>query len=98
MDSDLITPSESLHLHEIISFKVLCATKSSAMKTLVKDEELKKLMEQDVAVSKEHLEDLKKLIIDSPFLVDDDEEEEEDDDDDLEDEEDDIEVDNEENL
>lgn len=74
MDEELITPVESLHLHEIIGFKVLCATKSSAMKTLVKDEKLKKLMDQDVTISKEHLEDLKKLIIDSPFLIDDEDE------------------------
>jgi len=73
MESDLITPIESLQLHEIIMFKVLCATKSSTMTTLVKDEDLKKMMEQDVLISKEHLEELRNLIINSPFFVDDDE-------------------------
>jgi similar to spore coat protein len=53
---------ESLDLHEIIMFKVLCGTKSFTMKGLVNDEELKGLLEQDFNMTKEHLKELTNLV------------------------------------
>lgn len=69
MNNECITPQESISIHEIIMFKVLCATKAGTMKALVQDEELKKLLEQDVIVTKDHLEELIVLLRTSPFLV-----------------------------
>jgi similar to spore coat protein len=68
LDNNKITPRESLDLHEIVVFKVLCCTKSATMQALVKDEELKTMMQQDVTVTKDHLKELVKLLETSPFM------------------------------
>jgi similar to spore coat protein len=60
-----ISLRETLDLHELIMFKVLCATKSSTMNALVQDEELKNIMQMDVATTKEQLQELKNLIANS---------------------------------
>jgi len=57
-----ITPLETFELHELISFKNICATKASAMSSIVKDEELKSLMQNDVKQSKDHMKELESLI------------------------------------
>jgi similar to spore coat protein len=57
-----IAPHETFELHELINFKTVCATKSSAMAALVKDEELKSLMEQDFRLSAGHIRELQNLI------------------------------------
>lgn len=61
----VISLRETLDLHELIMFKVLCATKSSTMNALVQDEELKNIMQMDVATTKEQLQELKNLIANS---------------------------------
>ena len=43
-----ISPHEALELHELLTFKNVCATKSAAMAALVKDTELKSLLEEDL--------------------------------------------------
>ena len=58
-----IAPHEALELHELLSFKNNCATKSVTMSSLVKDEELKTLLEQDFTISKEHIKELNDLMI-----------------------------------
>ncbi|MFB9757214.1 hypothetical protein [Ectobacillus funiculus] len=50
---------ELLELHELLVFKSLCVTKSSAMQKLVTDEQLKKMMQDDVDMSARHATDLK---------------------------------------
>jgi len=57
-----ISPRESLEIHELLSFKNLCATKSAMMKGLVKDESLRNLFETDINMSKEQISELKCLI------------------------------------
>jgi similar to spore coat protein len=51
---------EGLELHELITFKSLCLTKSTVMQALVSDPALKELMQEDVSVSSQHIEDLKR--------------------------------------
>ena len=57
-----IAPHETFEIHELLNFKNVCATKSSAMAALVKDEELKTLMEQDFRLSAGHIRELQGLI------------------------------------
>lgn len=57
-----IAPHEAMQLHELLTFKNVCATKTSAMVGLVKDEELKSLMEQDFRISAGHIRELQGLI------------------------------------
>lgn len=58
-----IAPREALELHEILTFKNTCATKSASMAALVKDEELKTILEQDFTTSQEHIKELNELMV-----------------------------------
>ena len=62
MKSDSITPGEMVRLHEILTFKNTCAVKASAMGAAVNDQRLSMLLEQDVAVAKQQLQDLKNVL------------------------------------
>ena len=53
---------EFLEIHELLTFKSLCLTKSSVMQALVTDERLKEMMQQDVTMSTRHIEELKNHI------------------------------------
>jgi similar to spore coat protein len=62
-----LAPHESFELHELLTVKNICATKSSAMANLVKDEELKGLMQNDFNTSQEHIRELRDLLKMSEF-------------------------------
>jgi len=64
-----IAPHETFQLHELLSFKNLCATKSATMSTLVGDEQLKSLMEQDFNTTKSHIRELQDLMQGSQYVV-----------------------------
>lgn len=63
-----IAPHETFDLHEILTFKNVSATKSSAMVALVKDEELKTLMQKDFTISQGQIRELLDLIQTSELL------------------------------
>ncbi len=58
-----IAPHEALELHELVTFKNVCATKAATMSALVKDEELKNLLQQDFDTTKGHIQELNNLLI-----------------------------------
>jgi similar to spore coat protein len=62
MNEQGVTLNESIQLHEILTFKNLCLTKSITMSPLVSDNELKTILQQEVAVSKQHIEELRELM------------------------------------
>lgn len=63
MDRDLrIAPHESFEIHELLTFKNLCATKSAMMSKLVQDEALRTLLVSDVATTKQQVMELKTLL------------------------------------
>jgi similar to spore coat protein len=57
-----IAPHEALEIHELVEFKNLCATKSVTMAGLVKDEELKNILQQDYSASQGHIKELQSLL------------------------------------
>ncbi len=57
-----IAPHEVMELHELLTFKNLCATKSATMAGLVKDEELKGMLQQDFTASQSHIKELQTLM------------------------------------
>jgi similar to spore coat protein len=57
-----IAPHETFDLHELLTMKNISATKCFAMSKLVKDEELKAIMQQDLSTAKEHIRELEGLI------------------------------------
>ena len=57
-----IAPHEAIDLHEILTFKTLCATKAATMAPLVKDDELKNMLQEDFNVSQGHIRELQSLM------------------------------------
>jgi similar to spore coat protein len=57
-----IAPHETYDLHELLTMKNVSATKCFAMSKLVKDEDLKSILQQDLITSKEHIRELEALI------------------------------------
>ncbi len=57
-----IAPHEAFELHELLTFKNVCATKSATMSALVKDEELKNMLQQDFTVLQSHIRELQNLM------------------------------------
>jgi similar to spore coat protein len=53
---------ETLELHEILTFKNTCLTKSGSMSALAQDEELKEILAQDVTQSKQQIQQLQGFI------------------------------------
>jgi similar to spore coat protein len=62
MTTDKIAPHEALELHELLTFKNVCATKSATMAGLVKDEALKCILQDDVTVSQGQIRELQNLM------------------------------------
>jgi similar to spore coat protein len=60
-----LTIHEKLKLHELLSFKTICMTKSHTMQALVTDPKLKTLLQQDVQNSQPAIQDLKNLLSNS---------------------------------
>ena len=49
---------ETLDVHELLTFKNICLTKSVTMRALVQDEELRAILDQDVTMSTGHIQRL----------------------------------------
>ncbi|MDB4868721.1 MAG: hypothetical protein JWR03_3054 [Cohnella sp.] len=55
MPEQTLAVHETMELHELLTFKSVCATKSKAMQTMVTDDDLKLLMQRDVEQSRDAL-------------------------------------------
>lgn len=53
---------EVLEVHEIVTFKTICLTKSKTMQMLVSDPQLKSLMQLDVERSANQLQELGNIL------------------------------------
>ncbi|WP_394514484.1 hypothetical protein [Priestia aryabhattai] len=53
---------ETLELHELLTFKNICLTKSATMIGLAQDVELKNILARDVTQTKLHVQQLKSLL------------------------------------
>lgn len=62
MNTQVITVSETNQLHEILTFKNTCLTKSITMSPLISDDELKSILKEEVIKAKQHIEELKSLM------------------------------------
>ncbi|MBC5638309.1 spore coat protein [Ornithinibacillus sp. BX22] len=49
---------ETLELHELLTFKNLCLTKSTAMNALAQDDELKQLLTQTTQMDRQSIQTL----------------------------------------
>ena len=53
---------ETVELHEILTFKNLCLTKTVTMNKLAQDEELKRILSEDSAKTREQIRQLQDLL------------------------------------
>lgn len=53
---------ETLEIHEVMTMKQSCLVKAHAVSSLIKDDELRKLVEQDVKDTEKALDELQKLL------------------------------------
>ncbi|WP_186580475.1 hypothetical protein [Aquibacillus kalidii] len=60
--TDKLALHERLELHEMLTFRNLCLTKSSTMHGLVGCEDLKAILSTDVTEGKQHVEQLTNLL------------------------------------
>jgi len=62
MNQHGMAPHESIELHELLTFKNVCLTKTITMSALVSDDELKSILKQDVVSTQQHIEELRGFI------------------------------------
>lgn len=62
MDNNKVEPHETLQIHELLTLKNLILTKTVTMLPLVKDPELKEIMQNEVQTVLQHIEDLRNII------------------------------------
>ena len=59
MQQQGLAPNETMQLHEILTLKNLCLTKSVTMSPLVSDDELKTILKNDIKTSEQHIKELR---------------------------------------
>ncbi|WMJ89072.1 spore coat protein [Anaerocolumna sp. MB42-C2] len=65
MQQQYLAPNETMQLHEILTLKNLCLTKSITMSPLISDEELKAIITNDIQKSVQHIKELKEYLEES---------------------------------
>lgn len=58
---------ETMELHELLTFKTVCMTKSKTMQAIVTDDELKSLMQRDVDQSKKAISAMQGYLKEAPL-------------------------------
>jgi len=66
MPKDTISPHETFEIHELITFKASCAIKAATLIQLATDDELIRLLQDDVKKTKTNIEDLRGLLQHAP--------------------------------
>ncbi|WP_284644065.1 spore coat protein [Paenibacillus silviterrae] len=61
MSQTTLGPHESIEIHELLNFKMICLTKSKLLQGIVFDRDLKALMQKDVEQSVESIKQLQEL-------------------------------------
>jgi len=62
METNYMGLHETHEIHELLMFKNLCLTKSTAMGALVQDQELKNILNTDVTATKQQVQRLQEFI------------------------------------
>lgn len=62
MNTHYLAPHETYELHELLTFKNVCLTKSATMSGLIQDQELKSILERDVTTTKAQLQRIQQFI------------------------------------
>ncbi|MEH7109422.1 MULTISPECIES: DUF892 family protein [Bacillaceae] len=62
MNTQYLAPHETYELHELLTFKNICLTKSATMSGLVQDPQLKSILEQDVTKTKEQVQRIQEFM------------------------------------
>ncbi|HHV64698.1 MAG TPA: spore coat protein [Peptococcaceae bacterium] len=68
MRAQSLSLHEKMEIQELLQFKTACLNKSTMMKNLVQDQDLKTLLEKDVQQATQAVSDLNNLLANSPGL------------------------------
>lgn len=68
MEMQNLAMHEAMEVHEILKLKTVCMTKSKMMSGLVKDKDLKTLLDKDVQQSVGAITNLENLLLKAPIL------------------------------
>lgn len=60
---------ETMEVHELLTFKNVCMTKSTTMQALVSDERLNSLLQTCAGMDRQHIEDLQGLLADASIMT-----------------------------
>ncbi|KAA9015743.1 hypothetical protein [Niallia endozanthoxylica] len=62
MNTHYLAPHETYELHELLTFKNLCLTKSATMSGLAQDQELQNILTSDVTKTKGQIQRIQEFI------------------------------------
>ena len=62
MNTHYLAPHETYELHELLTFKNVCLTKSATMSGLIQDQELRGILDRDVNTTKSQIQRLQQFI------------------------------------
>ncbi|CAM3725344.1 hypothetical protein [Mesobacillus zeae] len=57
-----MAPHETYELHELLTFKNLCLTKSTMMGGLAKDSELQSILQEDASMTREQIQRIQEFM------------------------------------
>lgn len=69
MEQNGLAPNEVMQIHELLTLKNLCLTKSITMSPLVSDNELKSILKNDINTSEQHIQELRDFLLQSNIAV-----------------------------
>lgn len=62
-----IAPHETFEVHELLMFKSVCANKAAMMSSMVKDPQLRGLLDSDLNQSKQQIQELRNFLSNSEY-------------------------------
>lgn len=69
MQEITIAPHETFEVHELLTFKTVCANKTAMMAQMVSDAQLKGILQNDLNETKAQIQELKDLLAGSQFIA-----------------------------
>jgi len=62
MNTHYLAPHETYELHELLTFKNLCLTKSTTMSGIAQDQELKSILQQDATKTRDQIQRIQEFM------------------------------------
>lgn len=60
---------ETMDVHELLTMKTVCLTKSTTLQVLVTDPQLRTLLQTSAATDRQHIQDLQSMLSDARIMT-----------------------------